>query len=149
MTDTKSDIDTLNSLLATVVDSVDGLTQAADGVDSPRIKSVFAETVAERRAVIGELEQEIRALGGTPEEEGTILASMHRVLIRSREALSNGDVAVVDEAERGEDYIKNKFRKAADDDSLSSGVRQAVSRIATRVIAGHDRVSALKHELHA
>ena len=39
---------------------------------------------------------------GTPEAEGTMLASAHRGLMRLRDAVSKGDIAVVDEAERGD-----------------------------------------------
>lgn len=143
------DTKTLNSLLATVVDSIDGFEQAAKSVDASAYKSIFDDVARDRRELGGEIETHIRQAGGTPDDEGTMLASAHRVLMRLRDAVSKGDVAVVDEAERGEDHIKAKFEKAAQDGELSGPVRQFVVEAATRVKAGHDKIRDLKHALHA
>lgn len=149
MADTRHDIDTLNALLSTVVDSVDGFEQAGKGVEDARISAAFADVVSQRRAIMRDIEAEIRNHGGTPEEEGTILGAAHRVLIKIRDAVSSGDTAVVDEAERGEDYIKTKFETATADENLTPAVRSFVAALSSRVTAGHDRISDLKHALHA
>ena len=78
-----------------------------------------------------------------------MLASAHRVLMKLRDSVSKGDVAVVDEAERGEDHIKAKFEKAAKDTELSPDIAQFVTTAAARVKAGHDMIRDLKHSLHA
>ena len=142
------DVTTLNDLLATVVDSVDGFEQANTSVDTSAFKAIFADVAQDRRRLIAEIEDSIRVAGGTPTEQGTMLASAHRVLMRLRDAVSGGDVAVVDEAERGEDHIKGKFERAANDDALTPPVRQFVSAAASRVKFGHDRIRDLKHSLH-
>ena len=129
----KHDIGTLNSLLATVAS----------------YKALFIEVISDRRNLQSEIESAIRAAGGTPDDEGTMLASAHRVLMRLRDAISKGDIAVVDEAERGEDHIKAKFEKAQGDADLSPTVRQFVGTAAARVKAGHDKIRDLKHSLHA
>ena len=143
------DIDVLNSLLSTVVDSVAGFAQADRSVATARFKSLFAEIASERRALAGEIEAHIREAGGAPEDEGTMLASAHRVLMRLRDAVSQGDAAVVGEAERGEDHIKAKFEKAVRDEALLPATRRFVLEASGRVRAGHDRVRDLKHALHA
>ena len=142
------DVDTLNGLLTTVVDSIDGFEQANTSVETAKYKSIFDEVVRERRKLSADIETQIRQAGGTPDDEGSMLASAHRVLMRLRDAVSRGDIAVVDEAERGEDHIKAKFQKAADDRELSQPVRQFVEAAASRVKAGHDRIRDLKHSLH-
>lgn len=142
------DTKTLNSLLATVVDSIDGFEQATKSVDTSEFKSIFEEVIRDRSGLKGEIEAKIREGGGTPDDEGTMLASAHRVLIKLRDAVSKGDIAVVDEAERGEDHIKAKFEKATTDGELSPAVSQFVVAAAKRVKAGHDRIRDLKHALH-
>ena len=133
---------------ASVVDSFDSFHQATSSVGTGAFKAIFETVVAERRGLRGEIEAAIAKAGGTPEAEGTMLASAHRVLMRLRDTVSKGDIAVVDEAERGEDHIKAKFEKAQADEALSPGVRQFVSGAAVRVKAGHDRIRDLKHSLH-
>ena len=142
------DVKTLNTLLETVVDSIDGFEQATKWADTSAFKSIFEDVIRDRRGIKGDLENAIRSAGGTPDDEGTMLASAHRVLMRLRDAVSKGDIAVVDEAERGEDHIKAKFEKASDDADLSPTVKHFVTTAATRVKAGHDRIRDLKHSLH-
>lgn len=149
MADGSHDSKTLNSLLAAVVDSVDGFDKANELVDTASFKPIFAEVIAERRKIAGEIETHIRQVGGTPDDEGTMLASAHRVLMKLRDMVSGGDIAVVDEAERGEDYIKAKFEKAAKDTELSPDVGAFVASASARVRAGHDLIRDLKHSLHA
>ena len=149
MADTTHDTKTLNSLLETVIDSIDGFEQANALVDTASFKPIFAEVVSERRKLAGEIETHIRSAGGTPDDEGTMLASAHRVLMKLRDVVSKGDIAVVDEAERGEDHIKAKFEKAAKDADLTPNVAQFVTAASARVTAGHNLIRDLKHSLHA
>ena len=149
MTAQTHDAKSLNSLLSTVIDSIDGFEEANKLVDTASFKPIFAEIISERREIAREIEAQIREAGGTPDDEGTMLASAHRVLMKLRDVVSKGDIAVVDEAERGEDHIKAKFEKAANDEELSLAVGDFVGSVATRVKAGHDLIRDLKHSLHA
>ena len=149
MADTNHDSEALNSLLATVIDSIDGFEKANELVDTASYKPIFIEVIDERRKIAEEIEAHIRQAGGTPDDEGTLMASAHRMLMKLRDVVSSGDIAVVDEAERGEDYIKAKFEKAAQDRDLSPEISAFVASAATRVRAGHDLIRDLKHSLHA
>jgi len=53
----------------------------------------------------------------------------------------------VQEVERGEDYIKEKYEAALSDSELSPSARAAVEQAYQSVRAGHDRASQLKHSL--
>jgi uncharacterized protein (TIGR02284 family) len=52
---------------------------------------------------------------------------------------------VIDEVERGEDFIKGKFEHAMRDEDLTGPVRETVTRAYDSVKSGHDQISALKH----
>lgn len=140
------DINTLNSLIETTLDSADGYSEAAQ--DSSRYASIFRSRASERRAAATRLQQEVLALGGTPEEDGTVLAKAHRVFVNLRDTISSGDTAVVDEVERGEDYIKTKFEAALDDAELSVPTRAVIQEVYGSVRSGHDQMRDLKHSLH-
>jgi uncharacterized protein (TIGR02284 family) len=62
-----------------------------------------------------------------------------------RDHLTKGDQNVIEEVERGEDYLKAKYEDALEDEELSPEVRDAVVRAYGSVKAGHDRASQLKH----
>ena len=57
------------------------------------------------------------------------------------------DKAIVQEVERGEDFIKDKFEAALNDNELSSSTKDAVRTAFQSVQAGHARASAMKHSL--
>lgn len=148
MSTTDHDIRTLNSLIATTLDSVDGYTEAAKDSDSGRFASLFTSRATERRQVVSNLQQQVRSLGGNPEDDGTLLAGAHRVFLNLKATLSGkDDKAIVAEVERGEDHIKSKFKDALGDTDLSAATRTVIEQAFTSVRAGHDQMSALKHSL--
>jgi uncharacterized protein (TIGR02284 family) len=53
--------------------------------------------------------------------------------------------AIINEVERGEDYLKEKFETALDSGTLSGDCRAVVERCYQSVRAGHDQMSQLKH----
>ena len=150
MADTSHDIRTLNSLIATTIDSVDGYRSSADAVDSPRFGEMFRQRANERTSVADQLRAEVRRLGGNPEDDGTILAAGHRAFLNLKGAVtSRDDKAIVNEVERGEDHIKSKFDDALSDETLSDETRRIVRASYDSVRAGHDQMSAIKHSLEA
>jgi uncharacterized protein (TIGR02284 family) len=144
-------VSTLNSLIATTLDSVDGYRKAADEANAAQFKDQFLSRANERQAVVGQFQAKVRELGGNPEDDGTVLASAHRAFLGLRDSLTGerDDKAVVAEVERGEDHIKAKFESALKDEDLDPAVRQLIQTGFTSVREGHDQMSALKHQLNA
>jgi uncharacterized protein (TIGR02284 family) len=139
---------TLNTLIATLIDSVEGYEKSAQEVDSPELASKFAARAQERDAAAQQLQEAVVAQGGQPEDRGTLLGSIHRAFLSLREAVSSrDDKAIVAEIEHGEDYLKDKFETALDSDTLDPGPREAVKQAWASVKAGHDEMSALKHSM--
>ena len=148
MTDTSHDVRTLNGLIATTIDSVDGYRESAKDATSPQLKETFLARADERQQVADNLRQKVSALGGNPEDDGTLLAGAHRAFVDLKAAVAgNDDKAVVAEVERGEDHIKAKFEDALKDDELSPDARSAIESAFSSVKAGHDEMSALKHSM--
>lgn len=144
MADRDHDISTLNSLIATTLDSADGYERAAEDATDSGLKQLFQTRGRERRQVVGELQAQVRALGGAPEDEGTTLAAMHRVFLDIKKMAGNDNKRVIEEVERGEDHIKNKFEDALKDTDLTTETRAVIQRTFTSVKRGHDQVSAMK-----
>ncbi|MES1971595.1 MAG: PA2169 family four-helix-bundle protein [Pseudomonadota bacterium] len=148
MTETSHDIRTLNGLIATTIDSVDGYTAAADEAESGRYADLFRARAAERRAVSETLRAEVTRLGGAPEDDGTILAGAHRAFLNLKAAVTGReDKAIVNEVERGEDHIKAKFESALADTELSVPIRAAIQSAYRSVREGHDQMRDLKRSL--
>lgn len=144
------DIKTLNSLIETTLDSADGYAEAAKDAKSAQLISLFTSRANERRGTVSTLQQCVRTLGGKPEDDGTVLASAHRVFVNLRTSIaSNDNVAVVDEVERGEDHIKGKFEDAMKDTKVSPGIMSAIAEAYTSVRRGHDQIRDIKKAMHA
>ena len=148
MTDTSHDISTLNGLIATTIDSVDGYRTSATDVKNPRFAELFTARAAERSSVAEQLRAEVRRLGGNPEDDGTALAAGHRAFVNLKAAVTGrDDQAIVNEVERGEDHIKAKFEDALGDATLSPDVKAVIQQAYGSVRAGHDQMRDLKHSL--
>jgi uncharacterized protein (TIGR02284 family) len=139
-------ISTLNSLIETTIDSVKGYEESAQNVDNERFRQIFRERADERQQVVSELREEVRRLGGNPEKSGTFLGKAHQRFEDLKAAITGRDEkAIINEVERGEDYIKGKFEKALDSGDLTAESRQVVERSYQSIRAGHDQISQLKH----
>jgi uncharacterized protein (TIGR02284 family) len=150
MNDAHHDIKILNSLIETTLDSADGYSEAAKKTANASYKNLFEQWAAERRQIVSSLQNQVRSLGGTPDDDGSVLAAGHRMFLKLRDTVSSkGDESVIDEVERGEDFIKAKYETALEDDDLSATVRDLVTQAYSSVKAGHDQASRLKHSLHS
>ena len=142
------DVSVLNSLITTTIDSADGFERSAEDAEVPPFIDIFREFAQQRRQVIGGLQERVRSLGGTPNDDGSLKADLHRRWVDLRDAISRGgDQEIIEEVERGEDYLKSKYEAALDDRDLSPDTLAAIREAYQSVRAGHDRASALKHGL--
>lgn len=146
------EISTLNTLIATTIDSITGYENSAKDIDNSRFREMFLDRADERQRVVEELRSEVRRLGGDPEDSGSFMGKTHQRWEDLKSAVTGGDdKAVINEVERGEDYLKEKFESALESGKLSGEARSVVERCYQSVRSGHDQMSQLKHgmESHA
>ena len=143
-------ITTLNTLIATTIDSITGYEDSAKNVHDERLREIFRKRADERQQVVEELRIEVRRLGGDPEDSGSLLGKTHQRFEDLKAAITGRDEkAIINEVERGEDYLKNKYETALKDGDLSGESRAVVERAYQSVRQGHDQISQLKHGLEA
>ena len=148
--DNNDQISTLNSLIGTTIDSVTGYEDSAQNIDNERFRQIFRERADERQKVVQELRNEVRRLGGNPEESGSFMGKAHQRFEDLKAAITGRDEkSIINEVERGEDYIKGKFEAALESANLGSEARQVVERCYQSVRAGHDQISQLKHAMES
>ena len=148
MTEHTKDTTVLNTLIGTLLDSVEGYRHSAEGVERADLASKSTARAAEREQAVRGLQQAVRAQGGNPEDDATVLGGIHRAFLGLKEAVTGrDDEAIVNEVERGEDYLKGKFETALQADDLSAETRGAIGAAWDSVKSGHDEMSALKHSM--
>ena len=139
----------LNSLIETTLDSANGYREAAESAQSLQYTTMFSDRATRRTQLVGELQQEVRSFGGSPETDQSFLGKAHNKFVDLKNALVGGDDrAVINEVERGEDFIKAKFEAVLEDHDLPTPVRDLINRAYGAIKADHDEVSRLKHQLN-
>jgi uncharacterized protein (TIGR02284 family) len=150
MIGSKDQITILNTLTATLIDSVKGYRDAAENSESGRFQELFRSNADERSGAVEELRAEVRRLGGDPEDDQSTLGALHQRWLDLKAAITGrDDKAIINEVERGEDYLKAKFQAALDGDTLTGESRAVVERAFQSVLKGHDQVSSIKHGFEA
>lgn len=146
--DSQDQISTLNTLTATLIDSINGYEDSAKNVENERLRQIFREHADQRQRAVEELRAEVRRLGGNPEDDGSFLGKAHQRFEDLKAAVTGRDEkAIINEVERGEDYLKEKFETALESGDLTGESRQVVERAYQSVREGHDQMSQLKHGL--
>ena len=144
------EITTLNTLTATLIDSVNGYRDAAENSESGRFQELFRTNADERARIVEELRAEVRRLGGDPEDDQSTLGALHQRWLDLKAAITGRDEkAIINEVERGEDYLKGKFEAALNSGHLSGESRAVVERAHQSALKGHDQISSIKHGLEA
>jgi uncharacterized protein (TIGR02284 family) len=139
----------LDDLIVTTIDSVKGYDNAAEHAKDTRFAQTFTSLADERRAVVGKLQEESRRRGGTPNDFGSAAATIHRRWEDLRTALGGGDAAIIKEIERGEDYLKEEFERALNDEQIEAETKAVIAECYGSVRRGHDLAADLKHNLEA
>jgi uncharacterized protein (TIGR02284 family) len=133
------DVNVLNGLIETTLDSVDGYRRAAQESSSSRFSNAFMERANEREQILSRLRERVRELGGEPEDEGSLLARAHRAFLSLRDRITGSDDnSVLAEVDHGESYLKGKWDSALGDEQLSSETRRLVRECYDSVRRGHE-----------
>ena len=120
-------ISTLNDLIETSKDGEHGFKTCAENVKDVT-QTLF--TAAAQRCAEGakELQEQVRLLGGDPDEHSSVAGTLHRAWVDIKAAITGKDQqAVLEECERGEDVAKNTYEKA-----LAKGLPDDIRSIVQR-----------------
>jgi uncharacterized protein (TIGR02284 family) len=136
----------LNSLISTTIDSVNGYEDSAENIDNERFREIFRQRANERQEIVEQLRGEVRRLGGNPEDDGSFLGKTHQRFEDLKAAITGRDEkSIVNEVERGEDYLKEKWQAALQSGDLNGEAHDLIERCYQSIKAGHDQMSQLKH----
>lgn len=137
-------IDTLNSLLKTTIDSINGYENSAKELRSGRLQEIFRQRADQRQNVVQRLREEVRRLGGDPADSGSAMGEVHHVWEDLKGAVTgHDDKAIINQTESAEDYLKEQYEDALS--NLGGESRQVVEQCYQQVRQGHDQISDLKH----
>ena len=138
--DTNDTISTLNGLIEACRDGQTGFQEAMTNIKNSDLKSLFAEASTERAKFLGELQEEVRSLGGDPESTGSVAGAIHRTWIDVKGTFTGqDDASILNECERGEDSAVSTYRDALATE-LPANIRALVETQYIAVQSMHDRI---------
>jgi uncharacterized protein (TIGR02284 family) len=139
----------VSTLVTTMIDSINGYRDAAANAESSQFQELFRSMADERSAVVEDLRREVAQVDGDAPDDGSIMGKTHQRFLDLKAAITGrDDKAIINEVERGEDYLKEKFEAVlSNQEGMSPSLQAALQRAWESVREGHDKVSQLKHAL--
>jgi uncharacterized protein (TIGR02284 family) len=136
-------ISTLNDLIETCRDGEEGFRHAGRRVSDREVHSLFDNYARQSAEFAAELEEEVRRLGGDPEEHSVFdgLAQPGWITI-ARKLTGEDETAIMAECDCGVDALERSYAGALEKE-LPSAVRSLVERQHRQVREVSNRVHAL------
>src|ERR1041385_3677640 len=100
----------LNELIEASKDGEQELTRAAEDAAAPEIVRVCSDAEEANRVASAELQDQVRLLGGTAEDDGSLKASARRrwtsmkSMVRARD-----DGTIMEDCERGQRFVRSCY----------------------------------------
>lgn len=142
--DNKKIVSTLNDLIETCRDGMNGFKEAAENVKSLDLKNLFTQISNERAKSVQELQLEVRRLGGEAEKTGTTAGALHRVWMDVKGTLTGkDDHTILVECERGEDSAVAAYKDAIKL-GLPSNILTIVQLEYETIQRDHDRIKQMR-----
>ena len=122
-------LDQLNKLLTRNHDAEKGYQVAADSVKDNELKTLFLAQSRQRGEFAQEIEREIRALGGEPDNGTSLASDLHRAWINIKSTISsNDDKATVQECHRGDQEAVDNYNAVLQETDLVASTRELLLR---------------------
>lgn len=137
-------VEHLSELIQINKDSVEGFEEAIKAANDSRVETLFREVMDERKDFAAELAAHVDINDGNEDPSGSIKGMAHRWWLQAHAAFaSNNAIAVLKDAEAGEDEIKEKYEEVLKE-TAGSPVNDVLTRQYAKVKAGHDRIRDLR-----
>ena len=123
------DIDVLNDVTKTLIDSRKGYETCCEVADdSFALQSNFQARAQRRRLLVKEFQDEVSSLGGEPEDNGSIAGSAHRAWTEFTTMFSNDQKAAAEAIDDGEEHLAKKVEDKLKEDALSPRTRLLLAK---------------------
>ncbi len=140
-------IELLNDLIAITIDSAEGYATAASRAAGIRFQCLFDARASQRRQLTAELQVEVFSLGGEPRDQGTFLATGHRMFLVMKQAVGRSDQRDIDDIENCECYIMDRYGASLQDSRLTEAITVILTKAFERIKSDHNHICDLKREL--
>lgn len=145
----KNDLTQLNNIHDLLADSRKGYMEAADNADHGRVKELLNTLASSRVQLLSEVValKRIADPETEPRDAGTLKGDLHRTWMDIREALgSNDSTSMLNECERGEKYLLDKYDTILKEDVTAQTKTLATAQRA-KVQENYDHVKQVRKSM--
>lgn len=116
----RDNVDVLQSIIEKNYDAQQGYRKAMMDVKDPALKNFLQQQARQRSNFTTAIDKEIRDLGQTPKENGSIIGTLHRTWIDIKSIVSgNDDETVIEEVIRGEKAKVKEYKGIIKNNTLA------------------------------
>lgn len=142
----KFETTTLETLIDTVYDSVEGYRKAAEKAETPALREILLQRAERRQQTLDRLNEELVRHGGSLVTQGTATGALHRMWLTITDMFESGDKAAINRVEEGEDYLAEKLEAAMAMDNMDAQCRTVISSALAEVREGERLADALERQ---
>ncbi|GLQ21086.1 PA2169 family four-helix-bundle protein [Algimonas porphyrae] len=143
-----NDIDILNDVTKTLIDSHKGYETCVDvSDDSYALQSNFRDRAERRAALIQEFQSHVRTLGGEPSTSGSVAGAAHRAWTSFTTLFADDEKAAIEAIDDGEEYLAEKIEACLNDAAIQPGTRELLQKAYTDAREGERFADALEKAL--
>lgn len=142
------DIDALNSVTQTLIDSQKGYAKCCEVVDdSYALRSNFQERSQKRLNLVEQFQAEVRTLGGEPETNGSVAGKAHRAWTSFTTIFSDDEKAALEAIDDGEEFLAEKIEHVLAKEPLQPSTRALLQKAHADARDGERFADALEDAL--
>ncbi|OAX55067.1 PA2169 family four-helix-bundle protein [Xanthomonas graminis] len=128
----------LNDLIAISRDGQQFYQEAAQKVGDTELSALFLRIAGVKADIVSSLSAVVQAVGGKPDEHGTLVGSMQQMYGKVRATLGDTKYGYVAELEESEDRLLKAFNETIADSDTPVAARDAAAKLLPEVRACHD-----------
>ncbi|MAP95708.1 MAG: hypothetical protein CMK07_12230 [Ponticaulis sp.] len=137
MTQRPTDIDVLNHVTRTLIDSLKGYELASDMVEGHEaLQNSLRARAADRKSLIGRFQDEVRRQGGEPETSSGLLGRVHRTYVKIASLFDDDVHAALSAVDDGEIFLLDDIEDRMKLDHLSAETRNLLNLAMDSAIDG-------------
>ena len=143
----KETIDQLKELAQINLDSKEGFELVAQQTDDPQLQSLFRDGAQQRAGFLQEIKEALALSDADTQISDSVASHIHRWWISIREKIQPSEtVALLSEAERGEDTILDKYKTCVPK-TAGSPLNATLNAQFESILAMRHRITELKNSL--
>lgn len=141
----KDTVNVLQGILEKNYDAEKGYKKAMQDAKNPALKGFLQKQAAQRSHFATAIDKELRDLGETPKESGSVTGSLHRAWIDIKSSVSgNDDEAVLEEVIRGEKASVDEYEDVMNNNTLAPQINSVLQTQLRDIQGTLNRVKTLE-----